>query len=82
VKKTKQGAVRGPTGTAVLEGDPECPSLGAFSVFDIKPVHFMYTSCMSLIWKEKKNGSTIKIQESAWLRNSFGIAHRMTASTV
>ena len=82
MKKTKQGAVRGPTGTAVLEGDPECPSLGAFSVFDIKPVHFMYTSCMSLIWKEKKNGSTIKIQESAWLQNSFGIAHRMTASTV
>ena len=38
---------------AVLKGDPDCPELVAFSVYDTKPVHFLSTACTSLNWVEK-----------------------------
>ena len=53
VKKAEQAAVRGQTKAAVLEDDPECPNLVAFSVYDTKPVHFLSTACTSVTWKEK-----------------------------
>jgi len=45
--------VRGQTKAAVLEGDPDCPNLVAFSVYDTKPVHFLSMSCTELKWVEK-----------------------------
>jgi len=51
--KKKQEQVRGTTKAAVLEGDPECPNLVAFSVYDTKPVHFLTTACTSMKWIEK-----------------------------
>jgi hypothetical protein len=53
VKKNEHAAVRGRTKAAVLEGDPDCADLMAFSVYDMKPVHFLSTVCTSLCWKEK-----------------------------
>jgi hypothetical protein len=53
VKKSEQAAVRGTTKAAVLEGDPECRDLVAFSVYDTKPVHFLSMACTDLSWKEK-----------------------------
>lgn len=53
VKKNEQESIRGMTKAAVLEGDPDCPSLVAFSVYDTKPVNFLSTACTSLTWKEK-----------------------------
>ena len=50
----EQEKVRGATKAAVLEGDPECPNLVAFSVYDTKPVHFLSMSCTSLKWREKE----------------------------
>ena len=50
----EQKAVRGTTKAAILEGDPDCPSLVAFSVYDTKPVHFLSTACTGLNWIEKK----------------------------
>jgi hypothetical protein len=40
VTKSEWAAVIGATKAAVLEGDPECRDLVAFSVYDTKPVHF------------------------------------------
>ena len=55
IKNTKEQAkVRGTTKAAVLEGDPECPDLVAFSVYDTKPVHFLSMACTSLKWTEKE----------------------------
>ena len=45
--------VRGATKAAVLTGDPDCPNLVAFSMYDTKPVHFLSTACTSLKWVEK-----------------------------
>jgi hypothetical protein len=53
VKKNEQAAVRRKTKAAVLEGDPDCKDLMAFSVYDTKPVHFLSTACTLLSWKEK-----------------------------
>jgi hypothetical protein len=53
VKKNEQAAVRGKTKAAVMEGDPDCKDLVAFSVYDTKPVHFLSTACTSLSSKEK-----------------------------
>jgi hypothetical protein len=53
VKKNEQASVRGRTRAAVLEGDPDCADLVAFSVYDTKSVHFLSTVCTSLCWKEK-----------------------------
>jgi len=52
VKRAEQAAVRGKTKAAVLEGDPDCTDLVAFSVYDTKPVHFLSTACTTLQWKE------------------------------
>jgi hypothetical protein len=52
VKRAEQAAVRGKTKAAVLEGDPDCTDLVAFSVYDTKPVHFLCTACTTLQWKE------------------------------
>jgi hypothetical protein len=54
VKRNEQAAVRGRTKAAVLENDPECKDLVAFSVYDTKPVHFLSTACTNLCWKEKE----------------------------
>jgi hypothetical protein len=48
--------MRGKTKANVLEGDPDCKDLAAFSVYDTKPVHFLSTTCTSLSWKEKSEG--------------------------
>jgi hypothetical protein len=54
IKNKKQAAlVRGTTKAAVLKGDPDCPDVVAFSIYDTVPVHFLTTSCQSLKWKEK-----------------------------
>ena len=45
--------VRGMTMAAVLTDDPECPNLIAFSVYDMKPVHFLSMACTGLKWIEK-----------------------------
>ncbi len=37
----------------MLEGDPDCADLVAFSVYDTKPVHFLSTACTSMCWNEK-----------------------------
>jgi hypothetical protein len=52
IKKNEQAAVRGTTKAAVLEGDPACKDLVAFSVYDTKPVHFLSTACTDLCWRE------------------------------
>jgi hypothetical protein len=41
--KNSAALVRGTTKAAVLEGDPECPNIVAFSVYDQKPVNFLST---------------------------------------
>ena len=38
----------------MLKGDPKRPALVATSVYDTKPVHFLSTTCKSLIWKVKE----------------------------
>jgi hypothetical protein len=53
VKKNEQASVRGRTRAAVLEGNPDCADLVAYSVYDRKPVHSLSTACTSLCWKEK-----------------------------
>ena len=40
--------VRETTKAAVLTSDLDCLNLVAFSVYDMKPVHFLLTACMSL----------------------------------
>ena len=45
--------VRGMTMAAVLTDNPECPNLVAFSVYDMKPVHFLSMACTGLKWIEK-----------------------------
>jgi hypothetical protein len=52
-EKSEQAAVRGATTATVLEGDPDCRDLVAFSVNDMKYVHFLSTTCTDLSWKEK-----------------------------
>jgi len=44
----KQGAVK----AVVLEGDADCPSLLAFSIYDTKPVHFLLMACTSIKWRK------------------------------
>jgi hypothetical protein len=51
--KKKALQARGTTKGAVLEGDPECPNVVAFSVYDTKPVHFLSTCVQYLRWIEK-----------------------------
>ncbi len=54
IKNAKEAEkVRGTTKAAVLEGDPDCPQLVAFSVYDTKPVHFLSMAATSLKWIEK-----------------------------
>jgi len=53
VKKNLQHTVRGTTKAAILEGDPDCPEMVAFSVYDQKPVNFVTSACTNLLWKEK-----------------------------
>ena len=43
---------RGTVKAAVLEGDADCPSLVAFSIYDTKPVHFLMMACTSIKWHE------------------------------
>jgi hypothetical protein len=50
----KAALVRGTTKAAVLENDPQCPNVVAFSVYDTKPVHILTTSVTSLRWIEKQ----------------------------
>ncbi len=51
--KKKAMEVRGTTKAAVLEDDPECPNVVAFSVYDTKPVPFLSTFVKSLKWIER-----------------------------
>jgi Transposase IS4/SAP domain len=54
IKNAKEAEkVRGTTKAAVLEGDPECPNMVAFSVYDTKPVHFLTMAATNLKWVEK-----------------------------
>jgi hypothetical protein len=46
--------VRGTVKAAVLEGDPDCASLVATSVYDTKPVHFLSMVCESICWVSKE----------------------------
>jgi len=50
---TEQRKVRVMTKAAVLQGDPDCPDLVAFSVYVTKPIHFLSMACMHLKWIEK-----------------------------
>jgi hypothetical protein len=60
VKRNEQAAVRGKMKAAVLEGDPDCKDLVAFSVYDTKLVHFLSMTCTSLSWKEKSKKKLIR----------------------
>jgi hypothetical protein len=51
--KNQQRTVRGTTKAGVLEGDPMCPNVVAFSHYDSKPVNFISTACTTLDWMEK-----------------------------
>ena len=42
--------MRGETKAAVLEGGVECPNFLAFSVYDTKPVHFLFMTTKKLVW--------------------------------
>jgi len=53
VKKNQESTVRGTTKAGVLEGDPKCPDIVAFSYYDSKPVNFVSTACTTLDWTEK-----------------------------
>ena len=37
---------------AVLQGDPKCPNLIAFSVYDAKPVYFLSTAAEKVCWEK------------------------------
>ncbi len=50
----KAEKIRGMMKAAVLEGDPNCPNVVAFSVYDTKPVHFLSTNIAHLRWIEKQ----------------------------
>ena len=54
INRKEQIKVRGTVKAAVLKGDPKRPALVATSVYDTKPVHFLSTTCKSLIWKVKE----------------------------
>ena len=47
--------MRWKTNAAVLEGGVEFPNLVAFSVYDIKPVHFLSMLAEKLMWNINKN---------------------------
>ena len=36
---------------AVLQGDPLCPNLIAFSIYDVKPVYFLTTAAEKICWE-------------------------------
>ena len=42
------------TKVAVLTGDPDCPNVITFSMYDMKLVHFLSTACTRLKWREKE----------------------------
>jgi hypothetical protein len=48
--KQQQEAVRGTVKASVLQGDKDCPSLVACSVYDTKPVHFLSMTCTLIEW--------------------------------
>jgi len=47
---------------AVLEGDADCPSLVAFSIYDMKPVHFLSMACTSIKWHVYNKTSNQKVR--------------------
>lgn len=49
-----QMQVWGTVKAAVLQGDPECPSLLATSIYDTKPVHFLSMSAKIIKWVVKE----------------------------
>jgi hypothetical protein len=52
IKKAEK--IRRTTKAAVLEGDPNCPDVVAFSVYNTKPIHFLSTNISHLDWKRTK----------------------------
>ena len=48
-----QRAARGTFKAAVLEGDPGCPNIIAYSVYDTNPVHYLSMVYESIQWAEK-----------------------------
>ena len=51
--KKEQEKVRGTVCAAMLDGDPNCPSLLAVSVYDTKPVHFLSMAAEKICWETK-----------------------------
>jgi len=47
-------AARSTVKAAVLKGDPGCPNVVAYSVYDTKPVHVVSTACTNLKWRERE----------------------------
>ena len=46
--------MRGTVKAATLEGDPQCPSLLAVSIYDTKPVNFLSMAAENNYWVEKE----------------------------
>jgi hypothetical protein len=65
--KKKQMTVRGTVKAAVLQGDRDCPSLVAVSVYDTKPVHFISMICDSIKWIAKDR-QVYDVAEERWYR--------------
>ena len=60
--RNKADRMRGETKAAVLEGDADCPSLVAYSVYDSKPVHFLSMAADKLVWDRNERSVYDKAQ--------------------
>jgi hypothetical protein len=79
VKKAHEITTRGTVKAAVLKGDPDCPNLVAVSVYDTKPVHFIFMFCENIEWTVKKrqvyNKATNKMEFIEFLRLNVNDDH-------
>lgn len=57
--------IRETTKAAVFERDLNCPDVVAFSIYDTKSVHFLYTNISHLWWIEKEKRNVMQLQAIA-----------------
>eukprot|EP00957_Ditylum_brightwellii_P128554 9806242-Ditylum_brightwellii.AAC.1 len=71
---------------AVPEGDPNCPQLVAWSIYDTKPVHFLSMACEKLKWmvmeKQVFNVDSGKTETMRFLHMNTIHSYSMTMGSV